>query len=165
MTSFNKVIQLGNLTRDPEVRYSPGGTAVASFSIAVNSRVKQADGSYKDKVDYFDVVAFGKQAENVSQYLHKGDPALIEGRLNQRRWDDKETGAKRSKIEINAQQVTFMPKSRREATGGDENRREPTRTGETRQGPTDGVPDNVKDAFPDAQEVPEPSVDEGDIPF
>lgn len=114
MSSYNKVIQLGNLTRDPEVRYTPGGTAVASFAIAVNRRYKQGD-EVKDEVSYFDVVAFGKTAENCGQYLNKGDSVLIDGRLQQRRWDDKETGQKRSKVEIVAQTVTFMPKRN---TGG-----------------------------------------------
>ena len=96
MTSFNKVILLGNLTRDPEVRYTPNGIAVANFAIAVNRKYKQGEET-KEEVSYIDIVVFGKQAENCGQYLNKGDAALIEGRLQQRRWDDKETGQKRSK--------------------------------------------------------------------
>jgi single-strand DNA-binding protein len=78
MTSFNKVILLGNLTRDPEVRYTPNGSAVASFSIAVNRKYKQGDET-REEVSYIDIVVFGKQAENCGQYLNKGDAALIEG--------------------------------------------------------------------------------------
>jgi single-strand DNA-binding protein len=107
MTSFNKVILLGNLTRDPETRYLQSGVAIANFSIAVNREYKQGDET-KEEVSYIDIVVFGKQAENCGQYLNKGDAALIEGRLQQRRWDDKDTGAKRSKVEVAAQYVTFM---------------------------------------------------------
>jgi single-strand DNA-binding protein len=138
MTSFNKVILLGNLTRDPEVRYTPNGSAVASFALAVNRKYKQGD-EMKEEVSYIDIVVFGKQAENCGQYLNKGDAALIEGRLQQRRWDDKETGQKRSKVEVAAQSVTFMPK--RQSAGGQVGG----------QG--------------HAEPMPEPAVDEGDIPF
>ena len=137
MTSFNKVILLGNLTRDPEVRYTPSGSAVASFAIAVNRKYKQGDET-KEEVSYIDIVVFGKQAENCGQYLNKGDGALIEGRLQQRRWDDKETGQKRSKVEVAAQSVTFMPKRSSAGRGGGEGHPEP------------------------ASETP---VDEGEIPF
>ena len=99
MNSFNKVILLGNLTRDPEVRYTPGGTAVASFAIAVNRRYKQGEET-KDEVSYIDIVVFGKTAENCGQYLNKGDAILVEGRLQQRRWDDKDSGQKLSLIHI-----------------------------------------------------------------
>src|SRR5512142_119589 len=108
MTSFNKVILLGNLTRDPEVRYTPNGIAVASFAIAVNRKYKQGDET-KEEVSYIDIVVFGKQAESCGQYINKGDSVLIDGR-QQRRWDDKETGQKRNKIEVIAQSVNFMPK-------------------------------------------------------
>src|SRR5208337_2818951 len=119
MTSFNKVILLGNLTRDPEVRYTPNGIAVASFAIAVNRKYKQGEET-KEEVSFIDIVVFGKQANNCSQYLHKGDSAMIEGRLQQRRWDDKESGQKRSKIDVVAESVKFMPKkgSNVVATGG-----------------------------------------------
>jgi single-strand DNA-binding protein len=108
MTSFNKVILMGNLTRDPEVRYTPNGTAVANFAVAVNRRYKQGDET-RDEVSYFDIVVFGKQAEACGQYLNKGDGILVDGRLQQRRWET-EDGQKRSKIEVVAQSVNFMPK-------------------------------------------------------
>jgi len=138
MTSFNKVILLGNLTRDPEVRYTPNGSAVASFAIAVNRKYKQGEET-KEEVSYIDIVVFGKQAENCGQYLNKGDGALIEGRLQQRRWEDKDSGQKRSKVEVAAQSVTFMPK--RSGSGGGQ-------AGQGRPEP-----------------APEAPVDEGDIPF
>ena len=118
MTSFNKVILLGNLTRDPETRYTPNSTAVASFCLAVNRKYKQDD-DWKTEVSYIDIVVYGKQAENCGQYLHKGDPALVEGRLQQRRWDDRDTGKPRSKVEVAAQSVTFMPKGGRGSTRTD----------------------------------------------
>jgi len=137
MTSFNKVILLGNLTRDPEVRYTPNGIAVASFAIAVNRKYKQGDET-KEEVSYIDIVVFGKQAESCGQYINKGDAVLIDGRLQQRRWDDKETGQKRNKIEVVAQSVNFMPKR---SSGG----------GQQAQG--------------HAEPTPEAPVDEGEIPF
>ena len=138
MTSFNKVILLGNLTRDPEVRYTPNGIAVASFAIAVNRKYKQGEET-KEEVSYIDIVVFGKQAESCGQYINKGDSVLIDGRLQQRRWDDKETGQKRNKIEVVAQSVNFMPK--RSSGGGQQ------------QGQAHAEP------------APEAPVDEGDIPF
>ena len=137
MNSFNKVILLGNLTRDPEVRYTPSGTAVASFAIAVNRRYKQGEET-KDEVSYIDIVVFGKTAENCGQYLNKWDAILVEGRLQQRRWDDKDSGQKRSKVEVVAQLVNFMPK----------------RSGQAGQS-----------AKQEQEPVPEPPVDEGEIPF
>ncbi len=139
MVSFNKVVLLGNLTRDPEVRYTPSGTAVASFAIAVNRRYKQGDET-KDEVSYIDIVVFGKQAEACGQYLNKGDGILVDGRLQQRRWDDKETGQKRSKIEVVAQSVNFMPK----------------RSGQQAAGARGGA---------ESEPMPEPPVGEDDIPF
>jgi single-strand DNA-binding protein len=119
MTSFNKVILLGNLTRDPEVKNTPSGATVASFGLAINRKYKQGEET-KEEVSFFDIVVFGKQANNCSQYLHKGDSVMIDGRLQQRRWDDKETGQKRSKIDVVAENVKFMPKrgSNGLATGG-----------------------------------------------
>jgi single-strand DNA-binding protein len=134
MTSFNKVILLGNLTRDPEVRYTPNGIAVASFAIAVNRKYKQGDET-KEEVSYIDIVVFGKQAESCGQYINKGDSVLIDGRLQQRRWETEE-GQKRTKIEVVAQSVNFMPKR---SSGG--------------QG------------HGHAEPAPENPVDEGDIPF
>ncbi len=108
MASFNKVILMGNLTKDPEVRYAPSGTAVASFGLAVNRRYKQGE-EMKEEVCFVDVVVFGKQAETSGQYLSKGQGVIIDGRLQQRRWDA-EDGQKRSKHEVVAQSIQFLPK-------------------------------------------------------
>jgi single-strand DNA-binding protein len=136
MASFNKAILMGNLTRDPEVRYLPSGTAVASFAIAVNRKFKQGEET-KEEVSYIDIVVFGKPAENCGQYLNKGDSVLVDGRIQQRRWET-EDGQKRSKIEVVAQTVTFMPK----------------RSGQAPRGSGDSQ----------AEPLPEPSGDE-EIPF
>ena len=104
---FNKVILIGNLTKDPELRYTPQGTPVASFRIAVNSKFKQAEG-FRDETLFIDVVTFGKQAETCSQYLNKGSAVLVEGRLQERRWESE--GQQRSKVEVVAQTVRFLPK-------------------------------------------------------
>jgi len=114
MTSFNKVILMGNLTKDPEIRYTPGGTAVTSFRMAINRRFKQGE-EFKEDVCFVDIVVFGRQAENCSQYLNKGNGVIIEGRLQERRWQT-EDGQKRSKHEVVAQSVGFLPK-RQETTG------------------------------------------------
>lgn len=108
MVAFNKVILIGNLTRDPELRYTPSGTPVVNFSLAVNRRYRQGD-DQKEEVCYVDIVAFGRQAEHCGQYLSKGDGAIVDGRLQQRRWET-DDGQKRSKHEVVAQTVNFLPK-------------------------------------------------------
>ena len=108
MVGFNKVILIGNLTRNPELRYTPSGTPVVNFPLAVNRRYRQAD-DQKEEVCYVDIVVFGRQAEHCGQYLNKGDGAIVDGRLQQRRWET-DDGQKRSKHEVVAQTVTFLPK-------------------------------------------------------
>lgn len=103
---FNKVIMLGNLTRSPELKYSPTGTAIASFGIAVNRKFKQGD-ELKEEVCFLDVTVFGKQAESAAQYLDKGRQALVEGRLQQQRWET-DGGEKRNKIVVIAESVVFV---------------------------------------------------------
>lgn len=115
MTGFNKVILIGNLTRNPELRYTPNGTPVASFGLAVSRRYRQAD-DQREEVCFIDIVVFGKQAENCGQYLSKGDGVIVDGRLQQRRWET-EDGQKRSKHEVIGQSVTFLPK--RPEVGGE----------------------------------------------
>ena len=108
MAGFNKVILAGNLTKNPELRYTPSGTPVTSFSLAVNRRFRQAE-DLKEEVCFIDIVVFGKQAEHCGQYLSKGNGVIIDGRLQQRRWET-EDGQKRSKHEVVAQAVVFLPK-------------------------------------------------------
>ncbi|MBI5196911.1 MAG: single-stranded DNA-binding protein [Nitrospirae bacterium] len=105
---FNKVILIGNLTKDPEVRYTPQGTSVCNFRIAVNRTYKQGD-EVKKEATFIDVVVFGKQADTCGQYLNKGGAVLVEGRLQERRWETEE-GQQRSKFEVVAQSVRFLSK-------------------------------------------------------
>lgn len=104
--SFNQVILMGNLTRDPELRQTPNGQSVCSFSLALNRSYKGSDGNWQEATDYIDVVAWGPLGERVSQYLTKGRPCLVNGRLQSRSWEQE--GVKRSKVEVNAQDVTFL---------------------------------------------------------
>lgn len=104
--SFNQVILMGNLTRDPELRQTPNGQNVCSFSLALNRSYKGADGNWQEATDFVDVVAWGPLGERVAQYLGKGRPCLVNGRLQSRNWEQE--GQKRSKIEVVAQDVTFL---------------------------------------------------------
>lgn len=113
--SFNQVILMGNLTRDPELRQIPSGQSVCSFSLALNRSYKGSDGEWQEAVDYIDVVAWGPLGERVAQYVTKGRPVLVNGRLQSRAWE--QDGQKRSKVEVNAQDVTFLG-SRGENDGG-----------------------------------------------
>jgi len=108
MASFNKVILMGNLTRDPELRYTPSGTAIAGFGIATNRRWKDQDGNQKEEVTFIDITAFGKQAEVIGQYFQKGKGIHIEGRLKFDQWDDKNTGQKRSKLGVVLDRFEFI---------------------------------------------------------
>lgn len=108
MASFNKVILVGNLTRDPELRYTPKGTAIAKVGLAVNRTWRTETGETKEEVTFVDVDVFGRTAENVGQYMRKGKPILIEGRLRLDQWDDKQTGQKRSKLGVVAETVQFL---------------------------------------------------------
>lgn len=104
--SFNQVILMGNLTRDPELRTTPNGQSVCSFSIALNRSYKGADGNWQEATDYVDIVAWAALGERVAQYVTKGRPVLVSGRLQSRSWEQE--GQKRSKVEVVAQDVTFL---------------------------------------------------------
>lgn len=108
MASFNKVILIGNLTRDPEVKYLPKGTAVCNLSMAVNRRWKNDAGEEKEDVYFADCKAFGKQAETIGQWVKKGHPLMIEGRLTREEWDDKKTGEKKSATRIMVESFQFL---------------------------------------------------------
>ena len=108
MVSINTVILGGNLTRDPEVRYTPQGTAVAKLGLAVNQTYRTKDGENREEVCFIDVDVWARQAETCGEYLKKGSPVLIEGSLKLDTWDDRETGKKRSKHKIRARRVTFL---------------------------------------------------------
>ncbi|GBE00287.1 single-stranded DNA-binding protein ssb [bacterium BMS3Abin07] len=104
---YNRIILIGNLTKDPELRYTPNGAAVSTFRIAVNTRYKQGEEN-KEETLFIDTVVFGKQAENCSEYLSKGSQVLVEGRLQERKWET--DGQQKSKFEVVAQNVRFLTK-------------------------------------------------------
>ncbi len=111
---FNKVILMGNLTRDPETRTTPNGQSVTSFTIAVSRSYNNASGERIDSTSFIDCVAWGKPGEIIAQYVGKGRPLLVSGRLEQRSWEDKESGQKRSKIEVIVEDFNFI-----DSRGGD----------------------------------------------
>jgi len=108
MASFNKVILIGNLTREPELKFLPKGTAICNISMAVNRRWKNEVGEEKEDVYFADCKSFGKQAEVLAQYVKKGHPLMIEGRLSREEWEDKQTGAKRTATRIIIEQFQFL---------------------------------------------------------
>lgn len=106
--NLNKVFLMGNLTRDPEVRFTQGGTAVGDIGIAVNRRVKQGD-QWTDETTFVDVTLWGNTAENAQKYLTKGRGVHVEGRLQLDTWEDKQSGQKRSKLKVVCENLTFLP--------------------------------------------------------
>src|SRR6266568_7146041 len=118
MASFNKVILMGNLTRDPELRYTPKGTAIAKIGLAVNRNWTSESGEKKEEVTFVDVDVFGRTAENVGQYMRKGRPILVEGRLKLDQWDDKQTGQKKSRLGVVLENFQFLDSGRGDGGGG-----------------------------------------------
>ena len=108
MANFNKVILAGNLTRDPELRYLPKGTAVVKIGMAINRTWKSETGESKEEVTFVDVEAFGRQAETIAQYMRKGRPFLVEGRLKLDTWEDKTTQKKQSKLKVVLESFSFI---------------------------------------------------------
>ncbi len=142
---FSKAIIAGNLTRDPELRTTPGGANVCSFSIAVNRNYRDASGNNQESVSFIDCSAWGKLGETISQYKKKGDGILVSGRLEQRSWDDKSTGQKRSRVEVVVDDCNFI--GERGAAGASDS----TMSGVA----ADVVPDDVPtDDAIDLSEVP-----------
>lgn len=117
MASLNKVFIVGNLTKDPELRFVPSGQAVANMRVATNRKWKAASGEWKDETCYVGVVVWGKSAEACGEYLKKGSPCLVEGRLHNREWTT-EAGEKRSVLEITAERVQFLGGGKRGEDGG-----------------------------------------------
>ena len=115
-TNINRVVLTGNLTRDPELRTTPSGTSVCGLRIACNTRRKDASGQWVDKPNYFDVTVWGAQGENCAQYLSKGRPVAVDGRLEWREWEDKE-GNKRQAVDIIADSVQFLGSPSGEGNG------------------------------------------------
>ena len=117
MASVNKVILIGNLGKDPEVKYTPSGMAVARFSIATNERVKDKDGNWGDRTEWHNIVLFDRKAEVAGEYLKKGRTVYIEGSIRTNSWDDKETGQKKYRTEIIGNQMVLLG-GQREGEGG-----------------------------------------------
>lgn len=146
---LNKAIVIGNLTRDPELRSLPSGVKVCSFSVATNRVWKDKNGAKQEAADYHNIVVFGRQAETVAQYMKKGSSILVEGRMQTRSWDDKETGQKKYRTEIVADRTQFGPKGA--SNGGASNAGAP-------KAPVS--PEEV-----DTIEYPEEDINPEDIPF
>lgn len=143
--SINQVIIMGRLTRDPELRTTTSGKNIASFSVAVDRY--STNNTDDDTADFFEVTAWEKLGELVDQYLSKGSKVLLQGRLRQETWDDKETGKKRSKVGIVATDVTFLdnPSSNKDAS---------EKTESTTSKPKDVVPEDIDDSPIDLSEIP-----------
>ncbi len=118
MPNLNKVMLMGNLTRDPEIKYTPKGTAIANFGIAVNRTYTPEGGEKREEVTFIDLEAFGRTAEVIGEYFKKGRPIFIEGRLKLDQWDDKTTGKKMSKLRVVVDSFEFL--GSREGGGGGE---------------------------------------------
>ncbi len=152
MASFNRVILAGNLTRDPELRYTPKGTAVARIGLALNRTWKSETGETKEEVTFVDVEAFGRQAEVIGQYMKKGRPFLVEGRLKLDQWEDKNTHQKQSKLKVVLESFSFI-----DSRGAD--------------GPPSGEPARPRPAAAPAEPPaaaapgPEGPPEEDDVPF
>jgi single-strand DNA-binding protein len=153
MASFNKVILLGNLTRDPEVRYTPKGSAVCDLGLAVNRSYTLDNGEKREEVTYVDVVLWARLAEIAGEYLKKGRPVFIEGRLQLDTWDDKQSGQKRSKLRVIGETMQLLgsrPAGGAGAggeSGGDEERSAP-------RGKPSAPPKAAAAAEPDEDEIP-----------
>src|SRR5580693_6799904 len=153
MPSFNRVIIAGNLTRDPELRYTPKGSAVANFSLAVNRTWKSESGENKEEVSFIDIEAWGRQAEVIAQYMRKGRPLLIEGRLKQDTWEDKNTHQKQSKLKVVLESFSFIDSNRPEGAGGAPPPAAPRR------------PSSRPAKSPESPEGEGPGAEDDDVPF
>jgi single-strand DNA-binding protein len=156
MASFNKVILVGNLTRDPEVRYTPKGSAVCDLGLAVNRQYSLENGEKREEVTFVDVVLWARLAEIAGEYLKKGRPVLIEGRLQLDSWDDKQSGQKRSKLRVIGETMQLLG-SRPGGTGGGE-------ADEAMGGGGDRSSSRPKSSAPPPRSAPA-APDDDEIPF
>jgi single-strand DNA-binding protein len=154
MASFNKVILLGNVTRDPELKYTPKGTAVAQIGLAVNRVYSNDQGEKVEEVTFVDVELFGRTAEIANEYLRKGRPVMFEGRLKLDTWDDKQTGQKRSRLKVIGETMQLL--GGRDNSGGG---------GEEREGRSSAPPPRRPNAPPPKAQDPDLDQPEDDIPF
>ena len=144
MRGFSKAIITGNLTRDPELRTTPNGASVCSFSVAVNRTFKDSNGEQKEDVSYIDCSAWGRLGEIINQYAKKGSGVLVSGRLDQRSWEDKNGGGKRSRVEIVVEDFNFIGAPR--GDGG-------SNSSSSASAPAD-IPDDIPEEEIDLSEVP-----------
>lgn len=153
MASFNKVILVGNLTRDPELRYSPKGVAIAKLGLAVNRRWTNEQGEVREETTFVDIDAFGKQAETLATYCKKGRALLVEGRLKLDQWDDK-SGQKRTKLGVVLEGFSFLDSLRSEPA--------PAPAAEPTRQPSAAASPPLPEPPPPEREGPPP---EDDVPF
>ncbi len=154
MANYNKVLLMGNLTRDPELRVTPKGTAICQFGLAVNRQFKDESGAQRDETTFVDIEAWGRQGETIAKYCTKGRPLFVEGRLKFDQWEDKASGQKRSKLKVVLEGFQFMGGRGEAGTGGgDDGEQSPERHAP----PPRSTP---RQAAPPAQD----SMDE-DVPF
>jgi single-strand DNA-binding protein len=158
MANFNKVILAGNLTRDPELRYTPKGTAIARIGMAINRTWKTETGESKEEVTFVDVDAFGRQAEVIAQYMKKGRPLLVEGRLRLDQWEDKTTHQKQSKLKVVLEAFSFI-----DSRGGDGGGNAGGESGRPRQAAP--APAAAPSAAAEPAEAEAPAAEEDDVPF
>lgn len=144
MRGFSKAIITGNLTRDPELRTTPNGSSVCSFSVAVNRVYRDSAGNQQEDVSFIDCSAWGKLGEMISQYAKKGSGVLVSGRLDQRSWEDKNSGSKRSRVEIVVEDFNFLTAN---------NDRDGGKTSTAKEEPADVIPEDVPDEI-DLSEIP-----------
>jgi single-strand DNA-binding protein len=140
MASLNKVMIIGNLTRDPEVRFTPKGTAVAELGIAINRKFTAENGEKREETTFVDVTLWGRTAEHAAEYLKKGRSVYIEGRLSLDQWDDKQTGQKRSKLKIVGEEMQFL--------GGRDSKPQQSTQHQSSRSPTDPDLDVEGDSIP-----------------
>lgn len=162
MRGFSKAIVAGNVTRDPDMRTTTSGAQVCSFAIAVNRSFRDSSGNQQDQVSYLDCVAWGKSAELICQYVHKGSALLVSGRLEQRSWDDKNSGQKRSRTEIIIEDFSFIGNGGGGNGGGSYSRSSNNSGAGDDMGASDAT-DMGSDVVPD--DVPDDQINLDDIPF
>lgn len=160
--TVNICIIAGNITRDPEVRYLPSGSAVVDFGVAVNKVWTTTDGEKREQVSFFNLVAFGKTAENINKYFFKGDPILVEGELKQETWDDKHTGEKKSAVKVIVNKFNFVGGKKKDGEERESSRGRSERKPAGRKSPIDD--EDVPDRGAASAEADRPPEDY-DVPF
>lgn len=152
MRGFSKAIIAGNLTRDPELRNTPSGASVCSFSVAVNRVYRDTSGEQKEDVSFIDCSAWGKLGEMINQYAKRGTGVLVSGRLDQRSWEDKNTGQKRSRVEIVVEDFNFTSNANRDG-------------GSSYQGGSSSQESSASNADEIPDDIPEGEIDLSEVPF